>query len=78
VDTLLTQREAARIFGISERTLERHRTAGTGPLFVRIGRLVRYREQDLQDWIGRSVRSSTSTSSPSRVDESSPRAAQRG
>jgi predicted DNA-binding transcriptional regulator AlpA len=54
VDRLLDQREAARILGVSVRTLERHRISGTGPQFCRIGRLVRYRERDLDDWVSRS------------------------
>jgi excisionase family DNA binding protein len=60
VDRLLDQREAARILGVSVRTLERHRISGTGPQFCRIGRLVRYRERDLDDWVSRSLRTSTS------------------
>lgn len=57
---LLTQRQTALLLRLSERTLERHRVAGTGPLFVRAGRAVRYREDDLQSWIASRVVSSTS------------------
>jgi predicted DNA-binding transcriptional regulator AlpA len=60
VDRLLDQRAAAEILGISVRTLERHRISGTGPRFCRLGRLVRYRECDLDDWVSRSLRTSTS------------------
>ena len=60
MDRLLDQRAAAEILGISVLTLERHRIAGTGPRFCRLGRLVRYRECDLEDWVSRSLRSSTS------------------
>jgi excisionase family DNA binding protein len=60
VDPLLNQNEAARILGVSVRTLERHRIAGSGPRFCRLGRLVRYRECDLDDWVSRSLRTSTS------------------
>jgi excisionase family DNA binding protein len=48
---LLTQREAAAVLCLSERTLERLRVSGTGPRFVRAGRSVRYREADLEAWI---------------------------
>ena len=41
--TLLTQREAATLLKLSERTLERWRVAGDGPKFVRLGRSIRYR-----------------------------------
>jgi predicted DNA-binding transcriptional regulator AlpA len=60
VNRLLDQRAAAEILGISVRTLERHRLTGTGPQFCQLGRLVRYRELDLEEWIERSLRRSTS------------------
>lgn len=40
--TYATPDEAARILGVSTRTLATQRAAGTGPAFVRIGRCVRY------------------------------------
>ena len=57
---LLTQREAAALLRLSERTLERWRVTGTGPRFVKTGRLVRYRETDLAAWIDTRAVSSTS------------------
>jgi excisionase family DNA binding protein len=57
---LLTQPEAARLLRLSERTLERLRVAGGGPLYVKAGRAVRYREADLEAWIAARVVSSTS------------------
>jgi predicted DNA-binding transcriptional regulator AlpA len=70
VDPLLNQNEAAEILGVSVRTLERHRITGTGPQFCRLGRLVRYRECDLDDWVSRSLRTSTS-----EIPESAPETA---
>jgi len=60
MEKILTQVEAAQILGVSERTLERHRTAGTGPRFTRLGRLIRYREQDLIDFVELNLCASTS------------------
>jgi len=60
METLLTQEDAAQRLGISPRSLERHRVAGTGPRFCKLGRLVKYRKCDLEAWIEASVRSSTS------------------
>ncbi len=60
VDKLVTQRDLALQLRISERTLERHRVNGTGPKFVRVGRLVRYRVSDVEQWLQLAVRSSTS------------------
>jgi predicted DNA-binding transcriptional regulator AlpA len=57
---LLDQNNAAKLLKLSVRTLERHRVAGTGPRFARLGRLVRYRECDLIEWVERCVRRSTS------------------
>lgn len=47
----LTTKELADYLGISEATLLLHRVMNTGPAYVKIGRLVRYRRQDVEDWI---------------------------
>jgi excisionase family DNA binding protein len=57
---LLTQKESADLLRLSERTLERLRLQGTGPHYVKAGRLVRYRECDLEAWIAARVVGSTS------------------
>jgi predicted DNA-binding transcriptional regulator AlpA len=57
---LLDQREAARLLRLSERTLERLRLIGGGPLYIKCGRCVRYRESDLESWIQQRIVSSTS------------------
>ena len=57
---LLTQSDAAKLLRLSERTLERLRLQGGGPLFVKAGRAVRYRESDLETWIAARVVSNTS------------------
>jgi excisionase family DNA binding protein len=58
--TLLTQREAAALLHLSERTLERFRVSGTGPRFVRLGRSVRYRLADIEAFIATRIVGSTS------------------
>jgi predicted DNA-binding transcriptional regulator AlpA len=60
MDQLLNQKQAARILGLSVRTLERHRVTGTGPRYVRLGHVIRYRQNDLQEWIDSNLRNSTS------------------
>ena len=52
--------EAARFLGLSGRTLEKHRTYGTGPRYSKIGGRVVYAIADLQAWVGRGRKSSTS------------------
>lgn len=52
--------EAARFLGLSGRTLEKHRTYGTGPTYRKIGGRVVYALADLQTWADRGAKSSTS------------------
>ena len=42
--------EAARFLGLSGRTLEKHRTYGTGPKYRKIGGRVVYALDDLKAW----------------------------
>jgi len=57
---LLTPAEAARRLGVKERVLERWRSTGDGPAYVRLGgKTLRYRASDLEAFIARSVRRST-------------------
>jgi excisionase family DNA binding protein len=60
VDQLVDGKTAAKLLNLSVRTLERHRVAGTGPRFARLGRLVRYRQSDIDEWVQSSLRTSTS------------------
>lgn len=52
--------EAARFVGLSIRTLEKHRTYGTGPRYSKLGGRVVYRLEDLQTWVERGAKASTS------------------
>jgi hypothetical protein len=45
---------------LSTRTLQRWRLEGVGPPFVKLGRLVRYRQSDLDSFLDKNARSSTS------------------
>jgi predicted DNA-binding transcriptional regulator AlpA len=42
--------EAATFLGLSGRTLEKHRTCGTGPAYRKLGGRVVYRLEDLPAW----------------------------
>ena len=67
---LLTQPQSAEFTGLSQRSLERHRRAGTGPKFVRLGRRVFYRRADLEAWVAECTYGSTSeanSEAPRRV-----------
>lgn len=62
----LRTKEAARLVGLCARTLEKHRTYGTGPKYSKIGGRVLYLVADLQAWIEAGIR--TSTSDPHAID----------
>ncbi len=51
--------EAARFLGLSPRTLEKHRTYGTGPTYRKLGGRIVYAPDDLKIWADRGVRQST-------------------
>jgi predicted DNA-binding transcriptional regulator AlpA len=55
----LRTRSAARLLGISHRTLEKHRCYGTGPKYRKLGGAVAYTVEDLQAWADQEVRTST-------------------
>ena len=57
---LLRTEEAARLLGLSGRTLEKHRCTGTGPSYRKLGGRVLYALGDLQAWIDQGERHSTS------------------
>jgi predicted DNA-binding transcriptional regulator AlpA len=57
---LLRTPEAARYLGLSGRTLEKHRTYGTGPAYHKLGGRVVYAIDDLNTWAGQGLRHSTS------------------
>ena len=56
----LRTKEAAHYVGLSARTLEKHRTYGTGPRYAKLGGRVVYQLDDLQAWVARGAKSSTS------------------
>lgn len=59
--------EAARFLGLSGRTLEKHRTYGTGPRYSKLGGRVVYRVDDLQAWVDRGSKQSTSDNTGEEV-----------
>ena len=58
---LLTTKQAAKYLSVSAAFLERDRWAGARIQFVKLGsRSIRYRQQDLDNYIEQQLRSSTS------------------
>jgi hypothetical protein len=66
---LLNQSEAARMLRLSARTMERLRVSGSGPLYVKCGRSVRYRQCDLETWIAARIVGSTSDDKVRQVSD---------
>jgi len=56
---LYDEQKTAELLGVSKRWLQTARQTGNGPRYVKVGRLVRYRPQDIENWISAQARSST-------------------
>lgn len=50
-DPLLDPRALAAYLNITEEALEKWRASKRGPAFVRVGRLIRYRQSDVDRWL---------------------------
>jgi predicted DNA-binding transcriptional regulator AlpA len=59
--------EAARFVGLSIRTLEKHRIYGTGPRYSKLGGRVVYSLEELQAWVDKGAKASTSDPGVSSV-----------
>lgn len=66
----LRTKEAAHYVGLSARTLEKHRTYGTGPAYKKIGGRVVYTLEELRAWADSG--SCASTSDPNNANVSPP------
>jgi excisionase family DNA binding protein len=63
----LTTKEAAGHLGLQPVTLECWRSRGGGPAFVKMGRAVRYRSEDLDAWVESRIRSNTCADDKARA-----------
>jgi len=61
---LLTEAQVADRLAISPRTLQMWRYKGGGPRYIKIGSAVRYRPMDVDSWLERQTRASTSDPGP--------------
>ena len=52
--------EAANYIGLRKSTLEAWRVRGGGPVFLKLGKAVRYRREDLDSFVSARIRTSTS------------------
>ena len=72
IETLLSDHDLERLTGRSRSCWQKDRLSGRGPMFVRLGRLVRYRRSDYEAWLNKQVR--TSTSDPGQTSANGPNA----
>lgn len=59
-EILLRQKDVAKRLAVAEATLEAWRVRGGGPAFIKLGKAVRYRMCDLDDFIESRLRKNTS------------------
>lgn len=52
-DAVFTAKTTADVLELSEQTLSNWRVSGTGPLFIKAGRLLYYRKADVMAWLKR-------------------------
>jgi len=57
---LMTVKDAAIYLNLSTSTLNKWRVSGNGPAFLKLGRVIRYREEDLRSYIEQNTQRSTS------------------
>ena len=58
--TVMTVRQASEYLGLAVSTLNKWRCHGGGPVFIKMGRAVRYRVEDLEAIVLKSCTTSTS------------------
>ena len=51
MQSVLTEQEVSKRLNVSVATLRRWRLEKRGPMFVKVGSLVRYRPEDLDSWV---------------------------
>jgi hypothetical protein len=57
---LLCEKTAAKMLGLSTSTLQKARVRGDGIPYIKLGHAVRYRLQDIEFFIAKNIRKSTS------------------
>ena len=60
MSNLISEKEAARLLDVSVHKLQKDRRQGSPLPFVKVGRSVKYRKQDIENYIEQQMFSSTS------------------
>lgn len=48
---LLLEKEVAELLQVSEEMLKYHRKRNTGPPYIKVGTLIRYKQEDIEKWL---------------------------
>ena len=64
---LLDEKQTAALLRVTTKAVQGWRYRGGGPRFVKVGRCVRYRLEDLQAFVLAALRTSTSDPGPSTI-----------
>jgi hypothetical protein len=72
-----SEAEGATADGPSPRTIERWRSTGRGPAFIKVGRRVLYRREAIESWLDQQTRSHTNQTDPHKPSATKARARQR-
>ena len=56
---LLPETRVAELLGVTRRCLQRWRADGSGPVYIKMGRHIRYRKEHIEKWLDKQSRHST-------------------
>lgn len=56
LEQLYNEKETAKLLSMSVKTLQRYRYTGGGPIYVKLGKSVRYKESDIAKYVSERTR----------------------
>ena len=56
LEQLYNEKETAKLLSLSIKTLQRYRYTGGGPIYIKLGKSVRYKESDIEKYVSERTR----------------------
>ena len=56
LEQLYNEKETAKLLSLSVKTLQRYRYTGGGPIYIKLGKSVRYKESDIEKYVSERIR----------------------
>ena len=56
LEQLYNEKETAKLLSMSVKTLQRYRYTGGGPIYIKLGKSVRYKESDIEKYVSERTR----------------------